>query len=238
MCSSDLPPPDVNFISSPYTRIPNWYTGQVLKNTHVPVGFWRSVGGSQNGFALESFLDELAHAANKNPFDFRRAMTDRADVLAVLKLLEEKSGWNKPLPKGRGRGLALMENHASLIGEVFEVTVNQRGALTVDRVIAVIDTHHVVNPKLVEAQVQGGIVFGMSAALYGEITIKDGAVEQGNFDTYQMVRMADAPAITEVYFSLSGGVDKDGKPRWGGAGECAVAPVFNGSFRSCAGAPL
>jgi isoquinoline 1-oxidoreductase beta subunit len=219
--------PDVNFVSSPYTRIPNRYTGQVLKNTHVPVGFWRSVGGSQNGFALESFLDEMAHEANKNPFEFRRAMTDRADVLAVLKLLEEKSDWGKPLPKGRGRGLALMENHASLIGEVFEVSVSDAGALKVDRAVAVIDTHHIVNPKLVEAQVQGGIVFGLSAALYGEITIKDGAVEQGNFDTYQMVRLADAPDV-EVHFSLSGGLGRDGKPRWGGAGECAVSPAAPG----------
>ncbi len=215
---------DVNFISTPYNRIPHRYTGQVLKNTHVPVGFWRSVGGSQNGFALESFLDEMAHMAGKDPFAFRRAITDRADVLTVLKLLEEKSDWNKPLPKGRGRGLALMENHASLIGQVHEVTVCDSGVLKVDKVTAVIDTHHIVNPKLVEAQVQGGIMFGLSAALYGEITIKDGAVEQGNFDSYQMVRLADSPDV-DVHFSLSGGLDRDGKPRWGGAGECAVSPV-------------
>jgi isoquinoline 1-oxidoreductase beta subunit len=207
-----------------YTRIPNWYAGQSLKNTHVPAAFWRSVGGSHNGFFIESFIDELAHAAGADPLEYRRSMTDRSDVLGVLDVLKAKSDWGKPLPKGRGRGISVVDNHGGIMGMVVEVTVNAEGELKVERVVAAIDAYHIVNPNLVKAQVEGGFVFGYTAARYGEITIKDGAVEQGNFDTYGMARMADTPNV-ETHICSSGAMDDKGQPKWGGVGECTVAPV-------------
>lgn len=210
--------------SVPYNKIPNWYTGQMLKDTHVPVGYWRSVGGSQNCFYLESFIDELAHAAGKDPLEFRRSLTDRVDSLAVLAKLEEISNWHKPLPAGRGRGLSLVDNHEALGGQVAEVTIQPNGAVKVDRVFAATDAYHVVNPNLVDAQIEGGVIFGMTAMLYGEITVKNGAVVQGNFNDYRMVRMPDVPD-TMATLALTGGKDEKGKPKWGGVGECSTAPI-------------
>lgn len=210
--------------SVPYNKIANWYTGQMLKDTHVPVGYWRSVGGSQNCFYLESFIDELAHAAGKDPLEFRRSLTDRVDSLAVLKKLEEISDWHKPLPAGRGRGISLADNHEALGGQVAEVTIQPNGAVKVDRVFAATDAYHVVNPNLVDQQIEGGVIFGMTAMLYGEIMIKNGAVVQGNFNDYRMVRMPDVPD-TVTTLALTGGKDEKGKPKWGGVGECSTAPI-------------
>ena len=205
------------FDDTPY-RIPNYHIGVVLKNTHVPVGFWRSVGGSQNCFFFESFIDELAYEAGKDPLEFRRAMMERRDFLGVIDKLKEVSNWGAPMAAGRGRGIAICENHRSIIGQVAEVTVNDAGEVRVDRIFAAVDCYHVVNPKIVESQIEGGIIFGLTAALYGEITVKDGAVEQGNFDTYPMVTLADAPDI-EVYLTPTGG------DQWAGVGECGLAPT-------------
>ena len=210
--------------SVPYNEVPNWYTGQMLKNTHVPVAYWRSVGGSQNSFYLESFIDELAHAAGRDPLEFRRSLTDRVDSLAVLKKLEEISDWHKPMPTGRGRGLSLVENHGAVGGQIAEVTVNASGEVRVDRVIAATDAYHVVNPNLVDAQIEGGAIFGMTAMLYGEVTIKNGAAVQSNFNDYRMVRMTEAPQ-TVTALALTGGNDEKGKPKWGGVGECSTAPI-------------
>jgi isoquinoline 1-oxidoreductase beta subunit len=210
--------------SVPYNKVPNWYTGQMLKNTHVPVAYWRSVGGSQNCFYMESFIDELAHAANRDPLEFRRSLTDRVDSLAVLDKLEKISGWGKPMAPGRGRGISLVDNHEALGGQVAEVTMMPNGAVKVDRVFAATDAYHVVNPNLVEAQVEGGVIFGLTAMLYGEITVKDGAPVENNFNQYRMVRLADAPDV-KAALALTGGVDGQGKPKWGGVGECSVAPI-------------
>ena len=185
----------------------------MLKNTHVPVMFWRSVGSSQNAFFVESYIDELAQAAGQDPYKFRRALlAGKSDFLGVLDKIAEKSDWGKPLPAGRGRGIAIHECYGSIIGQVAEVTVSQKGEVRVDRVVAAVDCGHVVNPGIVEAQIQSGVIYGLSAALYGEITIKDGRVEQSNFDDYQVVSLADTPKI-EVYLALSGGT------KWGGIGE-------------------
>jgi isoquinoline 1-oxidoreductase beta subunit len=210
--------------SVPYNLVPNWYTGQMLKNTHVPVAYWRSVGGSQNSFYLESFIDELAHAAGKDPLAFRRSLTDRVDSLAVLNKLEEMSGWHKKLEPGRGRGISLVENHGAVGGQIAEVTVKPSGEVHVDRVFAATDAYHVVNPNLVDAQIEGGVVFGMAAMLFGEITIQNGAAVQGNFNDYRMVRISDAPDVI-CALPLTGGVDDQGKPKWGGVGECSTAPI-------------
>ncbi len=210
--------------SVPYNKVPNWYTGQFLKNTHVPVAYWRSVGGSQNCFYLESFIDELAHAAGKDPLAFRRSLTDRVDSLAVLNKLEEISGWGKPLGAGRGRGLSLVDNHGAVGGQIAEVTVNSDGEVRVDRILAATDAYHVVNPNLVDAQIEGGAIFGMTAMLYGEITIKNGAVAESNFNDYRMVRLVEAPQMVTA-LALTGGKDDQGKPKWGGVGECSTAPI-------------
>lgn len=210
--------------SVPYNRVPNWYTGLLLKNTHIPVSYWRSVGGSQNCFYLESFIDELAHAAGKDPLEFRRGLTDRPDSLSVLNKLEKMSNWHAKLPPGQGRGLSLVDNHGAIGGHIAEVSVDPQGAVRVTRVFAATDAYHVVNPNLVEAQIEGGVIFGLTAMLYGEITVKDGAPQQGNFDSYRMVRLADAPDV-KAELALTGGVNEAGKPKWGGVGECSVAPI-------------
>jgi len=210
--------------SVPYNKVPNWYTGQMLKNTHVPVAYWRSVGGSQNSFYLESFIDELAHAAGKDPLEFRYSLTDRADSLAVLNKLAEISGWGKPMEAGRGRGISLVENHGAVGGQIAEVTVKPSGEVHVDRVFAATDAYHVVNPNLVDAQIEGGAVFGLSAMLFGEITIQNGAAAEGNFNDYRVARMTDAPEMVTA-LALTGGKDEKGKPKWGGVGECSTAPI-------------
>jgi isoquinoline 1-oxidoreductase beta subunit len=215
------------FANIPYA-IPSVRVGCMLKNTHIPVMFWRSVGSSQNAFFVESYIDELAQAAGQDPYKFRRTLlAGKSDFLGVLDTIAEKSEWGKPLGQGRGRGIAIHECYGSIIGQVAEVTVSQKGEVRVDRVVAAVDCGHVVNPGIVEAQIQSGVIYGLSAALYGEITIKQGRVEQGNFDDYQVVRLADAPKI-EVYLALSGG------KKWGGIGEpgtAATAPaVANAVF--------
>jgi isoquinoline 1-oxidoreductase beta subunit len=209
-------------------KIPNLRVGCMLKNTHVPVMFWRSVGSSQNAFFMEGYIDELAHAAGQDAYKFRRALlAHRPDFIGVLDKIAEKGDWGKPLSAGRGRGIAIFECYDTIIGQVTEVTVSRKGEVRVDRVVAAVDCGHVVNPGIVEAQIQSGVIYGLSAALYGEITIKDGAVEQSNFDTYDVVRLADTPKI-EVYLALSGG------KKWGGIGEpgtAATAPsVANAVF--------
>jgi len=190
-----------------------------LKNTHVPVMFWRSVGSSQNAFAVESFIDELAHAAGKDPFDYRRALlAGRADFLAVLDKLADKGEWGRPLPARTARGLAIHESFGTIVGEIAQVAVSRSGEVKVERVTACVDCGHVVNPLNVEMQIESAVLYGLTAALFGEITIKNGAVEQGNFDDYQIARMADAPVI-ETHFALSGG------GKWGGIGEPGTPPI-------------
>jgi isoquinoline 1-oxidoreductase beta subunit len=208
----------VDGIANSGYKIPNFYVGGVMKNTHLPVNFWRSVGGSQNCFFYESFIDELAHAAGKDPYRFRRDMVDRVDFVGVLEKLHEMSSWEQKLPKGKGRGIAVAENHGSVVGTVAEVTVDSQNKIRVDRMVVAVDCYHVVNPRIIEAQMQSGAIFGMTAAMYGENTVKNGQVQELNFDKYQMVRMAEAPKI-EVYLVPSGG------KKWGGIGECGTATI-------------
>ena len=169
----------------------------------IPTAFWRSVGPSHNVFVVESFVDELAAAANKDPLEYRRALLDKAPrAKAVLELAGEKAGWGQPLPQGSGRGVSLQFVFGTYMAQVAEVEVAQDGEVRVRRVVCVVDCGTVVNPDTVEAQVQGAIIFGITAALYGEITLKGGRVEQSNFDTYQMLRINEAPVI-EVHIVQS-----------------------------------
>jgi len=225
---SGIEPQAVEGIVNTNYKIPNVRVGCMLTNTHVPVGFWRSVGSSQNAFFMESYVDELAQAAGKDPYQFRRMLlAHRPDFIGVLDKIAEKGDWGKPLPAGHGRGIAIHECYSTIIGQVAEVSVSQKGEVKVHRVVAGVDCGHAVNPGIVEAQIQGGIIYGLSAVLYGDLTIKDGRVQQANFDEYEMVRLADAPKI-EVYLALSGG------KKWGGIGEpgtAATAPaVANAVF--------
>jgi isoquinoline 1-oxidoreductase beta subunit len=204
--------------NTPYA-FPNATVDCILKNTHVPVMFWRSVGSSQNAFAVESFIDEMAAAAGVDPLAMRRRLlAGRADFLHVLSVLEEKSGWGRPLPVGWGRGIAIHESFGTIVGEVVEASVSGRGDVRVHRVVAAVDCGHVVNPATVERQIESAVIYGLTAALSGEITIAKGRVQQANFDTYEMVRMADAPRI-ETYLALSGG------NKWGGIGEPGTPPI-------------
>jgi isoquinoline 1-oxidoreductase beta subunit len=193
-------------------RLPNFRVVSILKNTHVPLGPWRAPGHAQNVFFIESFVDEMALAAGKDPVQLRRELlAHRPDFQQLIDVLVEKSDWGKPMPAGRGRGVAMHESYESLVGMVAEVTVTN-GEVKVDRVVIACDCGTVVNPRGVENQLEGGMIYGLSAALFGNITIKDGRVEQGNFDTYPVVMLKDAPK-TEVYISPTPG------KRWGGVGE-------------------
>jgi isoquinoline 1-oxidoreductase beta subunit len=199
--------------------IPNQHVDAVIKNTHLPVWFWRAPGANQHVFALESFLDEIAVANKIDPYQMRRKLlAGKPDWLKVLDTAAEKGDWGKPLPKGSGRGIAICEDTGSLCAQVAEVTVSPTGVVKVNRVTLAVDTRHQVNPLTIAEQMEGAVIFGLSAALYGKIEIKDGIPIQGNFDSYRMVRLADAPRI-DVHLLPSGG------PAWGGAGEPGTPPI-------------
>ena len=184
----------------------------------VTTGFWRSVGPSHNVFVVESFVDEMAAAAKQDPVAYRRALLGKSPrAKAVLDLVAEKSGWGQPLPSGVGRGVSLQFVFGSYLAQIAEVEVSKDGNVRVRRVVCAMDCGTVINPNTVEAQLMSGITFGATAALYGEITLKNGRVEQTNFDTYQMIRMNEAPAI-EVH------VVKSSEPP-GGVGETGTSGV-------------
>lgn len=188
----------------------------------VPTAFWRGVGPTHNIFAVESFIDELAAAAQQDPFEYRRALLDRSPrAKAVLELAAERAGWGRPLPSGRGgagRGIALLHAFGSYIAQVAEVLVSPQGEVRVPRVVCAVDCGTIVNPDIVKAQMESGIVFGITGALWGEITIKNGRVEQHNFTDYRMLRLSEAPTV-EVH-----PVQSDAAP--GGVGEPGTSAVM------------
>ena len=193
----------------------------------IPTAFWRSVGPSHNVFVTESFIDELAAAAKQDPVAYRRALLDKAPrAKAVLELAAEKAGWGGAVPKGVGRGVSLQFVFATYMAQVAEVEVSKDGTVRVRRVVCAVDCGTVVNPDTVRAQIEGAIIFGITAALYGEITLKNGRVEQTNFDSYQVLRMNEAPAI-EVHI-----VESSEPPGgMGEAGTSAIVPaVVNAIF--------
>ncbi|PWT80699.1 MAG: aldehyde dehydrogenase, partial [Acidobacteria bacterium] len=199
--------------------LPNFHVEYVrLEPPGIPTAFWRSVGPSHNVFVTESFMDELAAAAKQDPVAYRRALLDKSPrAKAVLELAAQKTGWGQTLPERVGRGVALQTVFGTYMAHVAEVEVAKSGAVRVRRVVCAVDCGTVVNPDTVKAQIQSGIIFGITAGLYGEITIKNGRVEQTNFDTYQMLRMNEAPAI-EVYI-----VENSEPP--GGMGECGTSLI-------------
>jgi isoquinoline 1-oxidoreductase subunit beta len=197
----------------------------------IPTAFWRSVGPSHNVFVTESFVDELAAVAKQDPVAYRRALLDKAPrAKAVLELAAEKAGWGKPLPEGVGRGVSVQFVFATYLAQVAEVEVAKDGAVRVRRVVCAVDCGTVVNPDTVRAQIQSAVIFGVTAALHGEITLKGGRVEQSNFHDYRMLRMNEAPAI-EVYIVNSaeppGGM--------GEAGTSAIAPAVTNAIFAATG---
>jgi isoquinoline 1-oxidoreductase subunit beta len=197
----------------------------------IPTAFWRSVGPSHNVFVTESFVDELAAAAKQDPVTYRRALLDKAPrAKAVLELAAEKAGWGRPLPAGVGRGVSVQFVFATYLAQVAEVEVSKDGSVRVRRVVCAVDCGTVVNPDTVRAQIQSAVIFGVTAALHGQITLKGGRVEQSNFHDYQMLRMNEAPAI-EVYIVNSaeppGGM--------GEAGTSAIAPAVTNAIYAATG---
>jgi len=174
------------------------------------------VGHSHTAFVVESFLDEVSRAAGKDPYEFRRSLlTKRPRDLAVLETAAQKAGWGKPPAKGRARGIAVHESFGSFVAQVAEVSVEPTGKVRVHKVVCAVDCGMIVNPDTIKAQMESGIAFGLSAALYGEITLKDGRVEQTNFNDYPLLPMSEMPAV-EVHIVASkekpGGIGEPGVP--------------------------
>ncbi len=202
---------------TPYA-IPNLQVELHSTSNGVPVLWWRSVGHSHTAFVMESFMDELAHKAGQDPYRYRQTLLAKHPRnLKVLQTAAEKAGWGKSLPKGRARGIAVHESFGSYVAQVAEVSLDKGGNIKVHRVICAIDCGRIVNPDTIKAQMESGIIFGLSAALFGAITLKNGRVEQGNFDGYPLVRMSAAPNI-EVHIVAS-----NEEP--GGVGEPGVPPI-------------
>ncbi len=211
---------------SPYVKA----TANHLVDLHspkpgIPVLWWRSVGHSHTGFVMESFVDELAGAAKRDPVEYRRRLLkDHPRHLGVLNLAAQKAGWGKPLPKGRFRGVAVHESFGSYIAQVAEVSV-QEGQIRVHRVVCAVDCGVCVNPAGVAAQMESGVVYGLSAALYGELRFKEGRVQQSNFHDYPLLRVHEMPRVeTHVVPSAEkpGGVGEPGVPPIAGAVANAV----------------
>ena len=195
---------------------PNFLVDHAMRNPHVPPGFWRGVNLNQNAIYLESFIDELAHATQQDPLALRRKlMANHPKHLAVLNAAAERGGWGKPAPKGVFRGLAQTSGYGSYVAACAEVSVSDDGVLKIHRIVAATDSGHAVNPQQIEAQVEGSFAYGLSAALYGECTVKDGRMQQENFNTYQVLKMREMPAV-ETIVMPSGGF-------WGGVGEPTIA---------------
>jgi len=196
--------------------VPNLLIDHAMRNPPVPPGFWRGVNLNQNTIYLESFIDEIAHATKQDPLAFRRKlMKDSPKHLAVLNAVAAKIGWDKKPKKGVYRGLAQTMGFGSYVAACAEVSVNKDGKLKIHRIVAATDPGHVVNPQQIEAQIEGSFVYGLSAALYGACTLKDGRIEQTNFDSYQVLKMDEMPAVESIIMP-SGGF-------WGGVGEPTIA---------------
>jgi len=215
--------------------LPNFHVEYLrVEPPGIPTAFWRSVGPSHNVFVTESFMDELAAAAKQDPVAYRLALLDKSPrAKAVLELAAEKAGWGRPLPERVGRGVSLQFAFATYMAHVAEVEVSKDGAVRVRRVVCAVDCGTVVNPDTVRAQIQSAVIFGITAALHGEITLKDGRVEQANFDTYQMLRINEAPAI-EVHI-----VQNSEPPGgMGEAGTSAIVPAVTNAVFAATGKRL
>jgi isoquinoline 1-oxidoreductase beta subunit len=215
--------------------LPNRQVEYVMVDLPIPVGFWRSVGNTINPFAVETFMDELAVAAGKDPVDFRLNLLPKVSrPYRTLQLLAEKSGWGAPVPAGRGRGIALRSCFGSTAGHVAEVSVDQKtGEVKIHKVVCAIDCGTAVYPDAVKAQMEGGVVMALSAALKERVVFVDGGVKTANYDDYPLLSMAEVPEI-EVYIA-------DSRHKVGGVGELGiptVAPAVANAIFSAVGVRL
>jgi isoquinoline 1-oxidoreductase subunit beta len=214
--------------------VPNMLIEYVMRNTHVPVGPWRGVNTNQNAVYMECFMDEVAKAAGKDPLEFRRAlMKQHPKHLAVLNAAAEKAGWGKPLPAGVHRGLAQFMGYGSYSAAVAEVSVSDAGKLKVHRMVLALDCGHVVNPGQVAAQVEGSVAYGLSATLYGEMPVEKGRMTSLNFDSYELLKLAEMPKVETVIVPTH--------DFWGGVGEptiCVVAPAVLNAIFAATGKPV
>jgi isoquinoline 1-oxidoreductase beta subunit len=219
MIKEGIDPTSVEGAATMAYAIPNIAVDLSTTKNGVPVLWWRVVGSSHTTFAVEAFIDEVAHAAGADPFTFRRKLLEHEPRMkAVLELAAEKAGWSSgPMPKGKGRGIAVGEAFKTYVAQVAEVSVDEAGNVRVDRVVCAVDCGTPINPDIIAAQMEGGIGFGLGAVHYGAITLKDGRVEQGNFNSYRVLRMNEMPKV-EVYI-----VPSTQPPT--GVGEPGVAPV-------------
>jgi isoquinoline 1-oxidoreductase beta subunit len=213
---------------------PALLTEYAMRNTHVPVGPWRGVNTNQNGVYMECFIEEVARAAGKDSVEFRRALMQKHPKhLAVLNAAAEKGGWGKPLPAGVHRGIAQFMGYGSYSAAVAEVSVSPQGKVKVHRMVLALDCGNVVNPAQVAAQVEGSVAYGLSATLYGECTVKDGRIVEKNFDTYEILRLAEMPKVETVLVPSH--------DFWGGVGEptiCVVAPAVLNAIFAATGKPV
>jgi isoquinoline 1-oxidoreductase beta subunit len=214
--------------------VPNLLIEYAMRNTHVPVGAWRGVNTNQNGVYMECFINECAVAAGKDPLEFRRAMmANYPKHLAVLDAAAEKGDWGKPLPPGVHRGIAQFMGYGSYSAAVAEVSVDANGKVKVHRMTLALNCGHAVNPGQIAAQVEGSVAYGLTATFYGEINIEKGRAEQQNFDTYEIMRLAEMPKVETVIVATN--------DFWGGVGEptiCVVAPSVLNAIAAATGKPV
>src|ERR1700710_1439714 len=214
--------------------VPNLLVEYAMRNTHVPVGPWRGVNTNQNAVYMECFMDEVAKAAGKDPLEFRRSlMGEYPKHLAGLNATAEKGDWGKPLPAGVHRGIAQFMGYGSYSAAVAEVSVSDEGKLKVHRMVLALNCGHAVNPDQIEAQVQGSVAFGLTAALYGEMPVKDGRMTSLNFDSYEIMRLAEMPKVETVIVPTY--------DFWGGVGEptiCVVTPAVLNAIFAATGKPM
>ena len=213
---------------------PNMLIEYVMRNTHVPVGAWRGVNTNQNAVYMECFINEVATAAGRDPLEFRRSLMGKFPKhLAILNAAAEKAEWGKPLPAGIHRGIAQFNGYGSYSAAVAEVSVSDAGKLKVHRVVMAVNCGHPVNPGQIEAQCQGSVAFGLTAALYGECPVKDGRMALLNFDTYQIMRLAEMPKVEVVIVPTY--------DFWGGIGEptiSVVSPAVLNAIHAATGKPV
>jgi isoquinoline 1-oxidoreductase subunit beta len=207
--------------------VPNLLIEHCMRNPHVPPGFWRGVNVNHNAIYVECFMDELAHSVGQDPVTFRRKLLENHPKnLGVLNAVVEKIGWDKPAPQGVYRGVAQHMGFGSYVAAAAEISVSEGNKIKVHRIVAATDPGYAVNPAQIERQVAGSFVYGLTGLFYGGITIKDGAVEQSNFDSYNSMRINEMPKVESIVMP-SGGF-------WGGVGEptiCVAAPaVLNAYF--------
>jgi len=212
--------------------VPNLLVEHAMRNPHVPPGFWRGVNINQNAIYLECFMDELAHAAGQDPLEFRRKlMANHPKHLGVLNAVAEKIGWGKPAPQGVFRGLAQHMGYGSYVAAAVEISVEGGNKIKIHRIVGATDPGFAVNPAQIDRQVAGSFVYGLSALFYGECTVKNGAIEQTNFDTYNSMRIAQMPKVESIVMPTGG-------TPWGGVGEptiCVAAPAVLNAFFAATG---